>query len=110
MFGDVFSRLAAAKEEVSKGRAAAPGLQIVAFNDTNDLLTWHIPPWYAVSGADVGQAQTNVNFVNVFVQNTAKLLIIESPSPAHGNYFKNPSVRDVIACGAHGTPIKCAGK
>jgi hypothetical protein len=81
-------------------------LQIIAFNDTNDLLTWHIPPWYVDDGTTNHGPQ--VDIVNVFVQNTAKLIVIESPAPAHDRYFQNAGVWDVIACGASsGSVQKC---
>jgi hypothetical protein len=104
VFGDVFSELAAArKAAAAQTLKALPKLQIVAFNDTNDLLTWHIPPWYGVSST---QSETGVEFVNVFVQNTPKLIVIENPGPAHDNYFKKKDVWEVISCGAESGAVR----
>ena len=84
----------------------SPRLQIVGFNDTNDLLTWHIPPWYLNEGEKTANDRPLIDITNVFVQNTAKLLVIESPGAAHSGYFKNPDVWDVISCGASGGSVK----
>ena len=95
--GDARARASAAlglKEEDT------PELQMVAFNDTNDLLTWHIPSWYVNPGQGQDDCRPRVKLVNVFVQNTTPLLIIESPVAAHSNYFRNSDVWDVMSCGA----------
>jgi hypothetical protein len=66
VFRDVISELALArKAAASRPLTPSPRLQIVAFNDTNDLLTRHRPPWY---GAGATDGQTGVEFVNVFVR------------------------------------------
>jgi hypothetical protein len=72
-------------------------LRLVAFNDTNDLLTWHVPRWYESDSAD--RCRPNVEVTNVFVQNAANWLLIESPLPAHRNYFGNRQVWNAITCG-----------
>jgi hypothetical protein len=104
---DVLSSLAAARTEAigkfrpNEGRLTpVPNLNIIAFNDTNDLLTWHIPSWYGNANAIVSDANPGVRVVNVFVRNSFPLLIIESPAAAHDNYFVNKSVRAIIVCGA----------
>jgi hypothetical protein len=74
-------------------------LHLVAFNDANDLLSWHLPRWYALPlDHDPTRSWT---FSNVFVQNAPHILdFVESPIPAHDNYFINGDVWDVIKCGA----------
>jgi len=77
-------------------------LPIVAFNDTNDLLTWHVPPWYAIP---------NISIVNVFVQNDIHWLgLVENPVAAHNNYllYSPNDVWKAIACGAQsGSVLNC---
>ncbi|MHB2060514.1 hypothetical protein [Pseudomonas monsensis] len=111
VYGNVFLQLANLKETAEK-RSAKPSyrLQIVSFNDTNDLLTWHIPRWYANAVATPG-GRPRIDVTDVFVQNAPKLLIMESPEHAHVDYFKNPDVRDIIRCGAaRGEVLKCPGR
>lgn len=86
----------------------APALQLVAFNDTNDLLTWHIPHWYANGGPNEKDCRPKVELVNIFVQNAAHWLIIEPPLDAHVNYFKREDVWKVMTCGAsNGVLLPC---
>lgn len=99
---EAFGEAAAAARAQAK-LPAAPKMQIVAFNDTNDLLTWHIPPWYANSGkqdAAAARCRPAIDVTNVFVQNALKLLVLELPDAAHGGYFKNERVWQAIYCGA----------
>jgi hypothetical protein len=95
--------------QASKGIGPASGaatLRFVAFNDTNDLLTWHIPEWYA-TGRD--NCRPPVELSNVFVRNAFPWLVIERPDDAHGNYFVNGKVWQAIRCGAKdGTLLDCA--
>lgn len=81
--------------------AHARALPIIAFNDTNDLLTWHIPRWYGNSEPDQQgkDERPPVQMTNVFVQNATKLLVLESPDPAHTGYFSNTSVWQAVSCG-----------
>jgi hypothetical protein len=75
-----------------------PSLDIVSFNDTNDLLTWHIPAWYATAG---GGAPYGIQVADVFVKNSLHLLgLAEWPPSAHSGYFNNKAVWRVIYCGA----------
>ncbi|WP_265655458.1 hypothetical protein [Verminephrobacter aporrectodeae] len=94
--------------QASKGLGPASGaatLRIVAFNDTNDLLTWHIPEWY-VTGRD--NCRPPVELSNVFVRNAFPWLVIELPNEAHGNYFVNGKVWQAIRCGASdGALLEC---
>jgi hypothetical protein len=111
VYGNVLSELADLKSTVeTKSGKQTDGLQIVSFNDTNDLLTWHIPSWYANAEATPG-GRPRIDVTDVFVQNAPKLLIMESPLNAHVDYFKNPDVRDLIRCGAaNGEVSKCPGR
>ena len=94
--------------QTSKGTGPASGaatLRFVAFNDTNDLLTWHIPEWYA-TGRD--SCRPPVELSNVFVRNAFPWLVIEKPNDAHGNYFVNGQVWQAIRCGARdGALLEC---
>jgi hypothetical protein len=79
------------------GEAVAP-LTVVAFSDTNDLLSWAVPKWY--QGDDDG-AQHAVDFTNVFVQTATRWLgLFENPADAHAGYFTSADVWHVIQCGA----------
>ena len=108
VFGNVLLGITAAKRNAEKNSGKTPsGLQIVSFNDTNDLLTWHIPRWYA-NDIVTPEGRPRVSVTNVFVQNTPKLLFVELPTRAHSGYFDNPSVLNVIRCGASdGKVMKC---
>ena len=94
-----FAQLRAQAVVAKKGLAArdALTLRVIAFNDTNDLLTWHIPSWYA-KGDETCPAP--MALTNVFVRNAFPWLIAESPLPAHNGYFRNDDVWQAIACGA----------
>jgi hypothetical protein len=74
-------------------------LRLVAFSDTNDLLTWHIPRPYAYAEPAGTDDRPRVAFVNVFVQNDAHWIVLESPA-THNNYFKRADVWQTISCGA----------
>ena len=95
--GDVLATLIEKRREVVQ---SVPRLELVSFNDTNDLLTWHIPNWYAKSeAARAGSVQVNVT--NVFVRNAFPWLIVEDPTAAHDNYFENGTVWQAIRCGGN---------
>ena len=108
-FGNVIQFLGDAHSRAMARQGEEPTqLRIVAFNDTDDLLTWHVPPWYANAAAGTPGARPTVSVVNAFVQNASRLLIVESPAPAHDNYFINPEVWKVISCGAtSGAVLAC---
>jgi hypothetical protein len=60
-------------------------LQLVAWNDPSDVLTWRVPR--------IG----NVDVVNLYVQNARHWFwLFESPSAAHGDYAENESVLHVM--------------
>jgi len=79
-------------------------LDIVAFSDPNDLLTYGIPPWYV---RDVGTL--NLHITNVTMQNATHWLgLFEMPTSAHGNYMlKDSPAWRLVACGARDGSIAC---
>ncbi len=105
-----FAQLRARALVARKGPAAAAAddtlkLRVIAFNDTNDLLTWHIPKWYAIGDTD---CLAPLALTNVFVRNATPWLIAESPLPAHNGYFRNNDVWQAIVCGAEeGRLLEC---
>ena len=65
--------------------SAQTKMQIVAFSDPSDLLTWRVPKL------------RDVNVVNVYVQNALHWFwLFESPTDAHDNYASNRSVMRVM--------------
>lgn len=81
--------------------AAAPGenpgrLDIVAFSDPNDLLSWPIPQWYLKDTDTLNLQITNVTLQNAFHW----FGLLEWPESAHDNYMSNSTVWNVIKCGA----------
>jgi len=101
VFGDVLLKIRLLKERVAEEtRIPVTKLEIVSFNDTNDLLTWHIPRWYD-SGEAKPTGEENIHVTDVFVHNSIRwFYLFENPAGAHLNYFNNSDVRDVILCGA----------
>jgi hypothetical protein len=92
-------------ELLKKKKTVIPSIQITAFHDTNDLLTWPLPSWYASSSLE-----GPVNFTNVFVDNARWhwLGVFEHPGDAHSGYFHNHQVWCVIGRGAlNGSPNPC---
>jgi len=79
-----------------RGPAAKP-LDIVAFNDANDLLSYSVPNWYAgLAGF------ATVNVTNVYVRNATRWFwLVENPSAAHTGYMSNDNAWRTIACGAN---------
>lgn len=81
-------------------------MDVVAFSDTNDLLTYAVPPSYT---EDNGYLR--FQFTNVFVHNSTMLLwLFENPGPAHTNYFVNNTVRKAIVCGGRDTALAASCK
>jgi hypothetical protein len=65
--------------------AARKKIQVVAWSDPGDLLTWRVPP--------IG----DVNVLNLYVQNaTHWFWLLESPTGAHDNYASNKEVLRVM--------------
>jgi hypothetical protein len=78
-------------------------LDVVAFSDPNDLLSFIIPPWFE---QDMGNLQFQIT--NVSVQNAFHWLhIYESPTAAHDQYMANSEVWKVIRCGATNGKLSC---
>ena len=79
----------------------------MAFNDTNDLLTWHITQPYRTARRQGDEARVSVEFANVFVQNDVHWLVFETPR-THNDYFKRFDVWQTILCGAEqGHVLSC---
>lgn len=73
-------------------------LTIVAFTDTNDLLSWPIPKWYLKN--DEGK-QLPMTITNVYVRNTTPWFgFLAWPDAAHVDYLSRKEVWDVIVKGA----------
>jgi hypothetical protein len=106
-YGDVFSALAAVRAGIDMPGVAAPAqdippLRIIAFNDANDLLTWHVPRWYVDEGKN-DTDRPRISLSNLFVKNGRAILFsMEHPSTAHSGYFRNRHVWRVVACGIDG--------
>jgi hypothetical protein len=78
-------------------------LDVVAFSDPNDLLSYTIPPWFE---QDMGDMQFQIT--NVSVRNSLHWFdLYESPTDAHDNYMVNSDVWDVIRCGATNGKVSC---
>lgn len=83
-----------------RGEAVDP-LTVVAFSDTNDLLSWAVPKWYQGEKDEPGKAGYAVDFTNAFVQTATRWLgVFENPGKAHEGYFTSADVWQVIRCGA----------
>jgi hypothetical protein len=110
---DILSSIADARGEALRKFPATTGqatptstLNIIAFSDTNDLLTWHVPSWYGTTSTT--DPSVTVRVTNVFVRNSCPFVILESPPAAHSDYFINKWVGDVIICGAaNGKVARC---
>lgn len=93
--GNVLSKLAFLRKKDDSVKL--PVLDIVAFTDTNDILSWPIPAAY-VGGYECAPL---LRIVNVYVQNTTRWFgLAANPGDAHGGYFTNPDVWQLIRCGA----------
>jgi hypothetical protein len=77
---------AAFQQKVQSGESARNHkMQVIAFSDPSDLLTWREPPLH------------DVDVVNVYVQNaTHWFWVFESPMDAHDNYATNRNVLKVM--------------
>lgn len=92
------ARTAAWRAARRNPKADPPMLYVVAFSDTNDLLTWALPPWYHET--DPTRVES-MRISNVYVHNAWSWLGIYEHAPdAHSNYFVNPQVWDVMRCGS----------
>ena len=88
--------VATIKSSDSGDKDKRPNLDIVAFNDTNDLLTWSVPQWYE----SLPECAPNLRIVNAFVKNAQPWLVFASPAKAHDGYFENSEVWNLMRCGA----------
>jgi hypothetical protein len=80
----------------SPSAMAARPLQVVAFTDPNDLLSYALARSTPVMSFDV---------VDVIVSNDNTLFgFVERPDSAHTAYRKNDVVTKLIACGTKGCP------
>jgi hypothetical protein len=74
-----------------------PVLDIVAFSDTDDILSWPIPAWYM--GGQI--CAPKLRIVNAYVHNTTRWFgLVANPGAAHSGYFTNPDVWNLMRCGA----------
>ena len=103
---DSFVRLLKIRDLSPRIQSASPTLAIVSFDDTNDLLTWHVPAWYVTA---LGEHAYGIQVADAFVKNATHILwSFEWPPSAHGGYFTDRDVWEVMVCGAdRGTANKC---
>jgi len=67
------------------GKTASEKLQVIAWSDPSDVITWRVPR--------IG----DVEVVNLYVQNATRWFgLLESPAGAHDNYSKNIDVLRVM--------------
>ena len=88
----LYSVLLKRRASVSPRSRGTGKLNLVAFSDPNDLLTYTLErERYAGLGVEV---------VNVLVSNAPTWLgLLERPDHAHANYLLNPDVARMVACG-----------
>ena len=83
-------------------------LDIVAFSDTDDVLSWGLPKWYVRELPGTDGQRLDIHAVNVYVQNATRWFgAYENPGTAHVGYFDNPQVWRVVACGARDGKPSC---
>lgn len=76
---------------------AVTSLEVVAFSDPNDLLTYSLPSSY-----DKAYGSKRIRFTNVFVDNSTHWFgQVENPAKAHNDYFLKDANWNVIVCGAN---------
>ena len=96
--------LAALKHESAASLREAPGrLDIMAFSDPNDLLSWPIPRWYLQDTETLNLQITNITLQNAFHW----LGLVEWPTSAHDDYMTNSTVWKVVKCGATNGKTSC---
>lgn len=79
---------------LKRGESGAEPVNVVAFSDPNDVLSYRVPSGvnYSTAGA--------LRFINVRVSNaTTWLGLLESPLSAHNGYQANSKVWDVVTRG-----------
>lgn len=89
---DSLQRLLQLRRAPQPGARAMPQLNLVAFSDPGDVLSYTLPPGrYREQGAGV---------FNVLVSNAPTWFgLLEDPLRAHQGYLSNPDVGSLIACG-----------
>jgi hypothetical protein len=90
---------ARAMSAAHEGRTA-PVSQVVAFSDPNDILAWRLEPRnLQFPHADWGK----VAVTNIYMSNSEFSIpgVISDPVNAHTGYFVNPTVMDMLICGAN---------
>jgi hypothetical protein len=82
-------------------------LNIYAFSDINDVLSWSLPARYGrVAGEDPHAGSRNVAITNIFVRNEPWFpALVELPWAAHTGYFDNGTVWQVISQGLCGSTL-----
>ncbi len=92
------------------GETPAYTRQIVAFSDPNDILSWRLKPYnLELPPSEWGSVQET----NVYMSNDEFSVpgVFSTPTEAHGGYFVNPTVMDMLICGVeNGAPRACAPK
>jgi hypothetical protein len=76
----------------------SPEEQVVAFSDPNDILTWLVQRNnLQLPHSDWGSAQ----LTNVYLSNDEFSIpfLFSEPATAHGGYFDNPTVMELLVCG-----------
>ncbi len=91
---------------VARRSGKKPPLQLIAFSDPNDLLSYTIPPkWRQLLGVAGSPEEEKVSFLNVLVQNHAiNIGVLVNPLQAHLGYWDNRFVWNIIAHGSKGIP------
>jgi hypothetical protein len=93
--------------EANGVEAPPPEKQIVAFTDPNDILSWRLRQ------KDLGiprPDRRSVKLTNVYMSNGELSIpgLISDPVKAHTGYFDNPTVMNLLLCGAsNGTVDQC---
>jgi hypothetical protein len=82
----------------------------VAFSDSNDILSWRLKPYnLELPHSEWGSVQET----NVYLSNGefSIPLLFSMATDAHGGYFVNPTVMDMLVCGVkNGAPRQCPPK
>jgi len=82
------------QSRLSRGEAGAEPVNVIAFSDPNDVLTYRVP-----KGVDYSTAGA-LRFINVRISNAATWFgLRESSIPAHTGYQLNTKVWDVVTGG-----------
>jgi hypothetical protein len=83
----------------ANGLEEPPTKQIVAFSDPNDILSWRLRP----KDLEVPRPERgSVKLTNVYLSNGEFSIpsVFSDPTTAHTGYFDNPTVMQLLLCGA----------